>query len=146
VLIRGEPFYGTRSLMRAAGAQETDTITVRGQRRAIRVRQPGKADATLDWPQVKRELERVRRDPAAAWQQSQDAMAAWGGPLTDSEAPLALFGDMPEGDLGLLAAAGEVPPALVIPPLDALTHDEAFLDTVERSGPAELHALRRYYT
>jgi 5-methylthioadenosine/S-adenosylhomocysteine deaminase len=146
VLVRGTPFYGTRPLMTAAGVQAPNLITVRGQQRALVVRQPGRADATLDWPGVRAALETVRNDPQAAWQGSLDALAAWGGALDDPEAPLALFGDMPEGDLGLLGASGEIPADLVIPPLQSLTHDAAFLAAVAAAGPPELQALRGYYT
>ncbi len=110
VLVRGTPFYGTRPLMNAAGAQAPDLITVRGQQRALVVRQPGRPDATLDWPEVRAALGAVRDDPHTAWQDSQDALAAWGGSLDDPDAPLALFGDMPEGDSACLAQAARSQP------------------------------------
>ncbi|GHE76444.1 hypothetical protein GCM10018785_50890 [Streptomyces longispororuber] len=145
VLVRGRPFYGTPSLMTAAGARDTSALTVAGVRRRVAVREPGRADATLDWPGVKRALERVRADPVDAWRAAQDALADWGGPLDDPEAPLALFGDMPEGDTGALAAAGEVPLDLVVPRLDPLTHDSAFLAAVARAGVPQLQHLAEYY-
>ncbi|MGA4843984.1 amidohydrolase family protein [Streptomyces sp. G45] len=145
VLVRGRPFYGTPSLMAAAGAGDTDALTVAGQRRRVAVRQPGRTDATLDWPGVKRALEKVRRDPVAAWRAAQDALADWGGPLDDPQAPLALFGDMPEGDTGAFAAAGEVPLDLVVPRLDPLAHDAAYFAAVARGGPARLKHLKDYY-
>lgn len=145
VLVRGQAFYGTPGLMTAAGAPASDPITVRGQRRRIVVRQPGHKDALLDWPAVRKRLEDVRRDPLTAWRDSNDALAAWGGPLDDPDAPLAIFGDMPEGDLGLLGAAAEPPADLKIPRLDALTHDAAFFKAVGRSAAEELHELAAYY-
>ncbi len=145
VVVRGTPFYGTRGLMSAAGAGPANSITVAGARRALVVRQPDHADARLDWPGVKRALQAVRRDPVGAWREAQDALAAWGGPLDDPQAPLALFGDMPEGDLGLLGGSGEIPADLEIPALDTLTHDASFFSAVNRSGSPELQALAAYY-
>ncbi|MFE6775894.1 amidohydrolase family protein [Streptomyces sp. NPDC057702] len=145
VLVRGRPFYGTPALMTAAGATDTSPITVAGLRRRVAVRQPGRTDARLDWPGVRRALERVRADPVAAWRGAQDALASWGGPLDDPDAPLVLFGDMPEGDVGAFAAAGEVPTGLRVPPLDTLTHDAAYFAAVARAGAPELQHLREYY-
>jgi cytosine/adenosine deaminase-related metal-dependent hydrolase len=145
VMVRGRPFYGTSALMAAAGATDTDTITVAGLKRRVTVRQPGRIDAQLDWPGVKHALEVVRDDPVAAWRASQDALAAWGGPLDDPDAPLTLFGDMPDGDTGLFAAAGEVPPDLVVPRPDPLTHDAAYFAAVARGGVPQLRHLADYY-
>ncbi|MFI8933740.1 amidohydrolase family protein [Streptomyces sp. NPDC053474] len=145
VLVRGRPFYGTRALMAAAGATDTSALTVAGLSRRVAVRDPHRADATLDWPGVKRALEKVREDPVAAWRAAQDALADWGGPLDDPDAPLALFGDMPEGDTGAFAAAGEVPLDLVIPRLDPLAHDAAYFAAVARGGVPELQHLADYY-
>lgn len=145
VVVRGQPFYGTPSLMRAAGAVETDRVTVAGRSRAVSVRQPQHTDATLNWPEVRDRLEAVRDDPVGAWHDAQDALAAWGGALDDPEAPLVIFGDMPEGELGLLGAADEPPADLTIPRLDSLTHDKRFFAAVRRAGPSDLHGLARYY-
>jgi cytosine/adenosine deaminase-related metal-dependent hydrolase len=145
VVIRGKPFYGTKSLMKASGASSANAITVAGEARSVVVRMPGRTDATLTWPQVKRELEKVRKDPIAAWKDAQDALAAWGGPLDDPEAPLVLYGDMPEGDLGALGAAGAPPADLQIPPLDTLEHDDAFFTAVRNAEPPELPRLEGYY-
>lgn len=144
VLVRGRPFYGTAALMTAAGAADSDPITVAGLKRRVCVRQPG-ADAQLDWRGVRRALEKVRANPVRAWRDSQDALASWGGALDDPDAPLVVFGDMPEGDVGVMAGSGEIPLDLEIPRLDALTHDDAFFDAVARSGPPELQHLAAYY-
>lgn len=145
VMVRGQPFYGTPALMSASGATAFDPITVAGTQRRVAVRMPNRIDAALDWPGVRQALEDVRGDPAAAWQGSLDALAAWGGPLDDPAAPLAIFGDMPEGDLGLIASSGEMPPNLRIPRMDSLVHDAAFFRAVGRSGPPELQHLATYY-
>jgi hypothetical protein len=146
VMVRGRPFYGMPALMTAAGATDTDPITVAGLRRRVAVRQPGRTDAQLGWSGVRRALEKVRADPVAAWRAAQDALADWGGPLEDPDAPLVVFGDMPEGDLGAFGAAGEVPPDLVIPPLDTLTHDAGYFAAVARSGVPQLQHLAEYYS
>ncbi|MFD5436041.1 amidohydrolase family protein [Kitasatospora sp. NPDC127067] len=154
VVAGGVPRYGTGPLMTAAGATDTNAIEpADGLRRRVAVRRPGAAGATgaagagaaLDWPAVKRALEKVRRDPRTAWRDAQDALAAWGGPLDDPEAPLALFGDMPEGETVALGGTDDVPADLVVPAPDALTHDAAFFAAVERSGIPELTRLKDYY-
>jgi 5-methylthioadenosine/S-adenosylhomocysteine deaminase len=146
VMVRGQAFYGMRSLMTAAGVGEADTITVAGQHRALLVKRPDFPDATLDWPGVKAALEAVRDDPVGKWQESQDALAAWGGSLDEPDAPLVLFGDMPEGDLGLMAGSGEIPADITIPGLNSLSHDAAFFAAVKSAGPAELQTLADYYS
>lgn len=145
VMVRGQAFYGMRSLMTAAGVGETDTITVAGQQRALLVKRPDFPDAKLDWPGVKAELDAVRDDPVGSWQQSQDALAAWGGSLDEPDAPLVVFGDMPEGDVGLLAASAEIPSDITIPGLNSLSHDAAFFAAVRSAGPPELQPLADYY-
>jgi len=147
VLVRGKPFYGTRALMKAAGAPagEVDAITVAGKARGVVVRQPAQTSFKLDWPGVKRALKKVLADPAAAWESATEAMAAWGGALDDPEAPLMLFGDMPEGDASAAAGGDEPPADLTIPPLDSLAHDGPFFAALKRAGPPELQPLRTYY-
>jgi 5-methylthioadenosine/S-adenosylhomocysteine deaminase len=146
VVIRGKPFYGTKAMMEAAGASGTNALTIAGESRSVVVRMPGRTDATLSWPQVKRALEVVRRDPIAAWNSSLDAFAAWGGALDDPEAPLVLYGDMPEGDLGALGTAGVPPADLQIPPLDTLEHDAAFFAAIKTAAPPDLATLEGYYS
>lgn len=145
VAIRGRAFYGTEKLMQASNAGPTNAITIAGERRAIVVKMPGRTDATLSWPQVTRKLEHVRKDPVTAWNASMDALAAWGGPMDAPDAPLLIFGDMPEGDLGLLGATGEIPLDTKIPPLDSLEHDTAFFAAIKRTTPPDLVELARYY-
>jgi cytosine/adenosine deaminase-related metal-dependent hydrolase len=152
VVIRGKAHYGTRTLMSAAGATGANAITVAGESRRILVKKQGEKDATMNWTDVKRDLERVRANPEKAWKNAVDAFAAWGGRLDDPEAPLAIIGDMPEGDLGAFGAAGELPPGLKIPPLDSLEHDADFFDAVDRTAAklpgsaTELKELRSYYS
>jgi cytosine/adenosine deaminase-related metal-dependent hydrolase len=144
VLVRGRAFYGTPALMTAAGAGDSDPITVAGRKRRVCVRQPG-VDAQLDWRGVREALEAVRDDPVRAWQDALQALARWRGPMDDPEAPLVVFGDMPDGDLDVRAGSGEIPPDLRIPRLDSLAHDATFFAAVARSGPPELQHLAAYY-
>jgi hypothetical protein len=146
VVIRGRPFYGTTAMMSAAGATGANAITVAGESRSVVVRMPGRKDATLSWRQVRGKLQAVRGDPIAAWNTSVDALAAWGGALDDPDAPLALYGDMPEGDLGILGAAGVPPADLRIPPLDSLEHDTDFFTAVTAAAPPDLPELAGYYS
>jgi 5-methylthioadenosine/S-adenosylhomocysteine deaminase len=152
VVVRGKAFYGTQALMRAAGSTGTNAIRIAGESRRVLVRMAGSKDAKLTWKGVLTKLESVRANPEKAWKDSVNALASWGGPLDAPDAPLAIFGDMPEGDLGLLGATGEIPPGLTIPPLDPLEHDDAFFDALESTAAqrpasaAELNELRRYYT
>ncbi|WP_380284067.1 hypothetical protein [Kitasatospora purpeofusca] len=139
VVVRGRPCYGTQPLMTAAGAAATSAIEpAPGLRRRVALTDP-------DWPAVKRALAGVRRDPQAAWRGAQEALAAWGGPLDDPDAPLALFGDLPEGEAAALAGTDDVPAALVVPEPDALTHDAAFFAAVDRGAIPELQRLKARY-
>jgi 5-methylthioadenosine/S-adenosylhomocysteine deaminase len=145
VLIGGRAHYGTSTLMRRAGASDDEDLVVAGQKRKVVVRLRGKTDAEMTWSQVISDLERVRRNPVAAWEQANGELAAWGGSLSDPEAPLLLLGDMPDGDAELLGAPREPPADLVIPALDRLWHDKAFLDTTQARNPT-LGRLRQWYT
>jgi 5-methylthioadenosine/S-adenosylhomocysteine deaminase len=145
VVVRGRPFYGIERLMKGTNAGRTNAITIASEKRAVLVKMPGRTDATLSWPQVLSALERVRKDPVAAWNHSLDALASWGGPLDAPEAPLMIFGEMPEGDLGLLGATGEIPLDTKIPPPDALQHDPTFLAAIKRTKAPDLDGLAGYY-
>jgi 5-methylthioadenosine/S-adenosylhomocysteine deaminase len=145
VVVRGKPFYGTPEHMKAAGASRPNTIRVRGLKRAVLVRMPGRKDATLTWPGVLRALDAVRRDPVGSWNSSLDALAAWGGPLDAPDAPLLIFGDMPQGNLGALGATGEIPSDVKVPAPDSLEHDQAFFAAIARANPPELAGLADYY-
>ncbi|MFE7562108.1 amidohydrolase family protein [Kitasatospora sp. NPDC057500] len=149
VVSRGRPRYGTQPLMTAAGAGATSAIQpAPGLRRRVAldgVGGTGPDGGPRDWAGVKRALDKVRQDPQAAFRDAQDALAAWGGPLDDPDAPLALFGDMPEGEAAALAGTDDVPAGLVIPEPDALTHDAAFLAALDRSGIPELRRLEARY-
>jgi cytosine/adenosine deaminase-related metal-dependent hydrolase len=146
VMVRGNPYYGTPQLMKAAEAKLANRLTVAGEKRSVVVRQPGQAHASLSWPEVIRRLEAVRRHPRQAYDDALNALAAWGGSLDDPDAPLVIFGDMPEGDGSLLAGGGQIPDDLTMPPLDPLHHDAAFFDAIDRVKPPQLARLRDYYT
>jgi len=52
---------------------------------------------------------------------------------------------MPEGDLGVLGATGEIPTDVTIPRLDSIEHDANFFAAIERARPPELSRFARYY-
>lgn len=144
VLVGGRPQYGTKALMQVAGAQGAEPIRVAGEDRRIVVRLAGHKDAEMTWVEVLADLARVQANPTGAWDDAQGALADWGGPLDDPDAPLMLIPDMPDGDLGLLGAVREPPADLVIPPPDPLEHDAAFFATTAGRSPL-LAALQAYY-
>jgi len=140
VLVGGRPVYGRVGLMREAGAgEEVDRVTVAGQPRSVALVVPGIQDADMRWPQVVSELEAVRTDPPGAH-------AALLATVGDDEEPFRIIPDDPGGEpFAALTAAdlGEV----VIPPLDSLTHDAAYLAAV-RAAPIHgglLDGLASYY-
>jgi 5-methylthioadenosine/S-adenosylhomocysteine deaminase len=146
VLVGGRPHYGVSALMQAAGATDAEPITIKGEKRSVRVRLQGHKDAEMSWSEVIKALEKVRSDPVGSWHDANDALAAWGGPLDAPEAPLVLLPDMPEGpDANAFGVVGEPPPDLVIPPLDPLWHDQAFFDALTAKQPPLLDKLSSYY-
>jgi cytosine/adenosine deaminase-related metal-dependent hydrolase len=149
VVVDGRPQYGTAALMRSSRAVDAEPITVAGLRRRVVVRRPGTQDGEMTWAQVVADLERVRADPQAAWDDATTALAGWGGSLDDEGAPLLLSGDMPLGDLAVLGAATEPPPGVAVPPLDTLVHDRAFFAAIAEHHAAQpippLDGLEAYY-
>ncbi len=146
VVIGGRPHYGTAAMMTAAGAADAEPIIVRGEQRRVRVRLAGTKDAEMTWSETLAALEHVRDDPTAAWQDGQDALAAWGGALDDPDAPLVLLPDMPEGPgIDAFGVVSDPPADLVIPPLDPLWHDQAFFAAVANEAPPTLPGLATYY-
>lgn len=146
VLVGGAPRYGLPSLMRRSGARGTSLIRIHGNERQVVTRIAGKTDKSLTWRQTLSRLEAVRRNPAAALDGALNALAAFDGALDDPDAPLVLFGDMPEPDGGLLAGTSDFPAETVVPPLDPLVHDDAFFDACDSVLAAPfLSKLRGYY-
>jgi 5-methylthioadenosine/S-adenosylhomocysteine deaminase len=119
VTVGGRPVFGNLALLEAAGVRGVEPITVAGVARGIRMVEPVK-DADMTWRQVLASLEEARRNPARAFQR---ALAA----TPRGEEPLRLYPDMPGGELAAEIRSVEDLGPVVIPPIDALSHDAAFL-------------------
>jgi 5-methylthioadenosine/S-adenosylhomocysteine deaminase len=98
------------------------------------------------YPEVIDRMEEVRAHPKREVEAANAMYARWAGRLDDRDAPLRLALDMPTG----LAPVGVLPKdlnELVIPPLQSLTHDKEWLDSVAGRGfhSGVLDGLRDYY-
>jgi cytosine/adenosine deaminase-related metal-dependent hydrolase len=146
VVVEGRPRYGTPALMKAAGAAPVTPITVAGERRSLSLTQPDDIAAGWAWDAVVDRMEEVRADPAAEIRTAQGHLAAWAGRLDRRDAPLRLALDMPTG----LGPVGGLPKDLgdvVVPPLQSLTHDSDWLESLSGRGfhDGMLDALTGYY-
>ncbi len=143
VVVGGVPRYGTPELMTSAPTQTT--LTVGGRPMVLSLAQPDDPDTAWDWDDVVARMEEVRADPTRAISDAQGMYAdARGHP--EQEQPLRLALDMPTG----LAPVGGLPHDLadvVIPELESLTHDAAWLGSVVGRGfhGGVLDDLERYY-
>jgi 5-methylthioadenosine/S-adenosylhomocysteine deaminase len=139
VAVNGEPFYGLRDLLEAAGATHAEPIRIGRLHRAIVLVYPGVPDADMGWKAVVDALEAARRDPHAAFARMQTLVGA--GPE-----PVRLLPDKPWDEPESLALAA---PAIAeeIPPLDTLAHDAAYFKAVERASlhGGLLDGVRDYY-
>jgi cytosine/adenosine deaminase-related metal-dependent hydrolase len=138
VAINGQPFYGTASLMRAAGATRAEPIQVGRLRRQIVLVYPGIKDADMGWAQLLRDIARAKADPVARYLEIEQLHQV-------GKPPPWLRTDKPWDDPKV---TGKPVPVIVrIPPLDPLTHDRAYFDAVESSPilAGELDGLRDYY-
>jgi 5-methylthioadenosine/S-adenosylhomocysteine deaminase len=143
VVIEGQARYGLPSLMAAAAARPTGRITVGGLRRSISIPHPGDPSRQWPWPDIRRALDTVRADPAAALARAERRSAVEAGAGLE---PLVLSLDMPFGE-GPDAGPPKDPTKVVIPPLDGLTHDARWLATITGRGFHEglLDELKAYY-
>ena len=150
VTINGYPCYGTRELMKAAGAQRDEPITVGGRRRRIVLRYPDIPDADMGWSDVIDDLERARKDPQARWKAVRDHIERQH--VTGEGSPrdaLLLRLDKPwDEDRPPAEAVEAVASTVSIPPLDSLAHDTEYFDAVDASPlhGGRLDGLRDYYT
>jgi 5-methylthioadenosine/S-adenosylhomocysteine deaminase len=143
VVVGGVPRYGTPPLM--ASAPTPTTLTVGGRSMVLSLAWPDDPASAWSWDDVVARMEEVRADPVKA---IEDAQARYGDASRhpELEQPLRLALDMPTG----LAPVGGLPHDLgdvVIPELESLVHDEAWLDSVVGRGfhGGVLDDLRRYY-
>ena len=144
VVIDGRRRYGTPDLM--AGASTVTTLTVGSRPMQLSLSQPSDATKAWEWSEVIDRMEEVRARPKREVQAANAMYARWAGRLDDREAPLRLALDMPTG----LAPIGGLPTdldELVVPPLQSLTHDKEWLDSVAGRGfhAGVLDGLREYY-
>ena len=131
VVIDGRRRYGTPELM--AGDGTLTTLTVGGRPMRLSLGQPSDITQAWEWAEVIARMEEVRAHPKREVEAANAMYARWAGRLDDREAPLRLALDMPTG----LAPIGGLPKdlnELVIPPLQSLTHDEEWLDSVVGRG------------
>lgn len=120
VLVGGKAVFGNGSLVKAAGATSPEPISVAGVRRTISMVNPAIPDANMTWEQVLDALERARSDPARAFELALES-------LPRGEAPLRLIPDMPGGELAEEITSPRDLGPVVIPPIDSLAHDVAYL-------------------
>lgn len=123
VIVGGRPAFGNDSLMGEAGASGRETIAVAGIARSISMLDPAIPDADMTWPQVLDELESARSDPVRAFERSLVRPRG--------EAPLELLLDMPEGGAARNISAPRDAAAVIVPPIDSIFHDAAFLRALE---------------
>jgi hypothetical protein len=116
-----------------AGDGTLTTLTVGGRPMRLSLGQPSDITQAWEWAEVIARMEEVRAHPKREVEAANAMYARWAGRLDDREAPLRLALDMPTG----LAPIGGLPKdlnELVIPPLQSLTHDEEWLDSVVGRG------------
>ena len=131
MVIDGRRRYGTPELM--SGDSTLTTLTVGGRPMQLSLGQPSDTTQAWEWAEVIARMEEVRAHPKREVEAANAMYARWAGRLDDREAPLRLALDMPTG----LAPIGGLPKdlnELVIPPLQSLTHDEEWLDSLVGRG------------
>jgi 5-methylthioadenosine/S-adenosylhomocysteine deaminase len=134
VVVGGQPRYGDADLMSHAKAALASPLTVAGKARKLAVPDPNDNTKAWSWGDILAELEKIRKDPAAALKKAEKARRSFAGRANADESPLELALDMPGG--GPLAFAGPPPhpEQVVIPPLPSLEHDQAFFDSIHGQG------------
>jgi 5-methylthioadenosine/S-adenosylhomocysteine deaminase len=143
VVVGGVPRYGTPALM--GSAPTPTTLTVGDRSMVLSLATPDDPATAWSWHDVVARMEEVRADPTQAIEDAQ-GMYADASRHPDREQPLRLALDMPTG----LAPVGGLPHDLgdvVIPELETLVHDSAWLDSVVGRGfhGGLLDDLARYY-
>jgi 5-methylthioadenosine/S-adenosylhomocysteine deaminase len=124
VAINGQPFYGTKELVKASGAKNVEPIDVGGQSRSIVLKYEGVEDADMGWKEVLRDIAEARSDPTARYLKI-ESLHKKGKP------PPWLMTDKPWDDPS--HTGKQVPITVRIPPLDSLTHDAAYFKAVKAS-------------
>jgi cytosine/adenosine deaminase-related metal-dependent hydrolase len=143
VVVGGLPRYGTPALM--GTATTPSTVNVGSRSMVLSLARPDAAGSAWSWDDVVDRMEEVRADPRRAIEDAQGRYAD-ASRHPEREQPLRLALDMPTG----LAPVGGLPHDLddvVIPGLEPLVHDTAWLDSLVGRGfhGGLLDDLRRYY-
>jgi 5-methylthioadenosine/S-adenosylhomocysteine deaminase len=139
VIQDGQPVYGTRTLMRAAGSSSTTAVPIGSQTRHVPLRRPTDRSKLWTWTAVQAELKRVVADPHKAIDQAHNALAlavASGRPETLIPAlggMLVLEPDMPGSAHAL---AGPPPPgaAFTMTKPPSLIHDRSWFKSLPTDG------------
>jgi 5-methylthioadenosine/S-adenosylhomocysteine deaminase len=124
VTINGQPFYGTKDLMSAAGTQHAEPIQVGNLERSIVLIYPEVPEADMGWAEVLADIAKAKQDPLARYLEIEKLHAA-------GKAPPWLMTDKPWDDPS--HTGKEVPVTVAIPPLDSLIHDAAYFKAVKES-------------
>jgi hypothetical protein len=90
----------------------------------------------MSWEQVLGSLEHARSDPARAFELALES-------LPRGEAPLRLIPDMPGGELAEEITTPRDLGPVVIPPIDSLAHDAAYLRCLRPERAPILDGLLR---
>ncbi len=145
VLVGGKPVYGTKPLMRQAGATGTSALVVAGETRALQLTRFDGSDTSWSFDQVLARMEQVRQNPK---KEIDGARArAHAGAVGGEPPSLRLALDMPTG----LVPIGGLPKDLaqiVVPPIQPLEHDAAFFAQVNGRGfhAGLLNGLAGFYS
>ena len=129
-----------------SSASTVTALTVAGRTMQLSLSQPSDLTKAWEWSEVIDRMEEVRAHPKREVEAANAMYARWAGRLDDREAPLRLALDMPTG----LAPIGGLPKdldELVVPPLQSLTHDGEWLDSVVGRGfhSGVLDDLAKFY-
>jgi cytosine/adenosine deaminase-related metal-dependent hydrolase len=145
VMVGGRPAYGNIALLRAAGAEAVEPITVTGIRRGIVMQLPDElqpaepdlqAEASKSWAAGLAELGAVWADPAGAVRKARRRRAA-GAPVFE------FVPDMPSAkDDDSRALDEDELDQLVMPTFDGIGHDATWCKSVIRRAPAHAEILR----
>jgi cytosine/adenosine deaminase-related metal-dependent hydrolase len=144
VAINGQPFYGTTKLMKAAGAQHAEPISLGRLRRSIQLIYPDVPEADMGWKDVLADIAAATKDPLGRYFELEKQH---GNPDPEKR-PLWLMTDKPWDNPLVTGKEVKILPQVVrIPPLDTLVHDKKYFDAVDASPihGGLLTGVRAYY-
>ena len=144
VAINGQPFYGTTTMMRAAGAARAEPIRFGRLRRSVQLIYPDIPEADMGWQDILDDIAEAVRDPVARYLKLEKEH----GDPDPEKRPLWLMTDKPWDNPKVTNKPVPVTADVVrIPPLDTLVHDRRYFDAVVASPlhGGKLDGLRDYY-